>query len=156
MKPTLLINRLSSLLLILVIPGEHTSTTREKLSARPRLISREVIELWAIFQTELKTRLRRADTADVLVKGEGARAETSVLRLPVSFTQIDAEGDTEKLDHLAADGRRARHHRLDVAAEKGLHLFEDKAIPECVRDAAVNVVVRHLGLDCATKQLGCV
>mmetsp|Transcript_5041 Transcript_5041/g.16231 ORF Transcript_5041/g.16231 Transcript_5041/m.16231 type:complete len:372 (-) Transcript_5041:71-1186(-) len=90
------------------------------------LVRVHVAALLPVAQLDARGHLRWPDLRRGVVAREGDARGRARLGEAVALPHAALEDGLHKLLHLRAEGRRAGHHQLHVAAEQLLHLFEDE------------------------------
>mmetsp|Transcript_36899 Transcript_36899/g.115495 ORF Transcript_36899/g.115495 Transcript_36899/m.115495 type:complete len:572 (+) Transcript_36899:70-1785(+) len=94
------------------------------------LVRVHVAALLPVAQLDARGHLRWPDLRRGVVAREGDARGRARLGEAVALPHAALEDGLHKLLHLRAEGRRAGHHQLHVAAEQLLHLFEDEVADE--------------------------
>mmetsp|Transcript_36624 Transcript_36624/g.87407 ORF Transcript_36624/g.87407 Transcript_36624/m.87407 type:complete len:371 (+) Transcript_36624:69-1181(+) len=139
-KPSLVIDRLSGLLLVLVVPLEHGRPSDTNLASTPAGLAvvggvcAQVSHLGHVDEDHLDALVRSPDVSDARdVVRVPDRRRRAALRLAVSLHDRHAEQAAEENHDVRAERRRARHHAPDaVESQRPLDLVEEEPVPNRV------------------------
>lgn len=144
--PALLVQRLTRLLLVLIIAHKDIGAADAELTAGVG-VGRQVVHLGNVYKLELVAGEWNTDMAGavlILVVNAGRGAG---LGGTVALTHVAAQSNTQELHDVGTQRGRAANNETNAATQSLAHLVEDDAIPDGMGVALAGFQVGELGSD---------